>query len=57
MINVIVNITHTTQAIRYVRAFCFFVAKAQTTKMGAMPNNAAAILGATLFMLVFMSVL
>ena len=57
MINVIVNITHTTQAIRYVRAFCFFVFIVQTTKMRAMPNNAAAILGATLFMLVFMSVL
>lgn len=49
--------THTTQAIRYVRAFCFLVAKAHTTKIRAMPNKAAAMLGDTLFMLVFISVL
>lgn len=57
MINVIVNITQTTHAIRYVRAFCFLLAKAQTTKIKAIPNSAAAMLGATLFMLVFISVL
>lgn len=57
MINVIVNITAYYPSYQVCTCILLFVAKAQTTKMRAMPNNAAAILGATLFMLVFMSVL
>lgn len=49
--------THTTHAIRYVLAFCFFVANAHTTNIKAIPSNAAAILEAALYVLVFISVL
>lgn len=48
--------THTSQAIRWLLAFSFFMANAHITKMRATPKSAAARLPARLYALLLKSV-